>query len=86
MKKLTKLVIHPEKVMKNEELKTLRGGTDNPTSFYCKLGSEVLGCFTLPTCSDDIILNTICRDIFGGDTCIYSCGYVIPQCIEVFYY
>jgi len=35
MKKLSKLNINPEKVMKNTELTTLRGGTDPGTGNCC---------------------------------------------------
>jgi natural product precursor len=37
MKKLNKLRINPEKVMKNEELVTLRGGGD-PCTCSCRCG------------------------------------------------
>ena len=35
MKKLNKLIINPEKVIKNEELVNLRGGYDGICTTYC---------------------------------------------------
>jgi len=51
MKKLTKLNINPEKVMKNEELVALRGGYGGGgSSWYCKYHAGetviILGCVT----------------------------------------
>jgi hypothetical protein len=56
MKKLTKLNINPEKVMKYEELVTLRGGYDfNCGSGWTSYMCEILACegctlFTAPAC------------------------------------
>ena len=44
MKKLKKLLINPEKVIKNEELVNLRGGEYGPTACcLCKDGNTQLG-------------------------------------------
>lgn len=87
MKKLNKLVINPEKVMKNEELKTLRGGYDpnSATSFFCYYKTSesepnvLLGCITFSTCVDSAF-----------DTCLsrwpntnqmgHSCGVYTMEC------
>jgi natural product precursor len=64
MKKLTKLNINPEKVMKSEELITLRGGYG---SGYC-------------TCRDDddnILDGWFMEDC---DYCYTLCRMVFPQC------
>lgn len=39
MKKLNKLEIKPEKIMKNDELISLKGGTN----CFCRNGSEICG-------------------------------------------
>jgi natural product precursor len=44
MKKLGKLQFNSEKVMKNEELTTLRGGYNGTRGLNCSSGSVWLGC------------------------------------------
>jgi len=48
MKKLNKLEINPKKLMKNEELMTLRGGYGAHVA--CKIGTEVLCSNEVPYC------------------------------------
>ena len=43
MKRLNKLEINPEKVMKNEELLTLRGGYDGTGCCMCKIDQIIVG-------------------------------------------
>lgn len=43
MKKLSKLLINPEKLMKNEELMTLRGGYGGTCTTVCYSGSTCYG-------------------------------------------
>ena len=72
MKKLNKLQINPEKLMKNEELLILRGGYDGPCTCLCKnlFSGYIFGYLLSPTgnCYED------CRYAFGyeygnGGTC-----------------
>ncbi len=64
MKKLNKLAISPEKIMKNEELINLQGGYDCAW-FTCRCnGHYFAGCFT----TDELIdLVSSCGD--SGDGC-----------------
>jgi hypothetical protein len=55
MKKLGKLQINPEKVMKNKELMTLRGGYGD-VACACKIGTTVL-------CSTEMVENCAMRDM-----------------------
>jgi hypothetical protein len=60
MKTLSKLNFNPEKLMKNDELKTLKGGEIKP---ICQEGSGYTPCFCSPYgyfagCAIDC--NTIC--------------------------
>lgn len=56
MKKLNKLQINPEKLMKNEELVTLRGGDYGgcpPGSFMCFCEGIFAGCqYSVQQCID----------------------------------
>jgi hypothetical protein len=54
MKKLGKLSINPEKVIKNEELVNLKGGyeiTGGPYYVSCKVGGNSCGGFWSDTCN-----------------------------------
>lgn len=58
MKKLGKLSINPEKVIKNEELVNLRGGYggEDPGKVYCfDCSTNLLGTFLNPYCSGDLL-------------------------------
>jgi len=76
MKLLTKLVINPEKVMKNEELLTLKGGLGctctcyRSSDMYCYgyLGSETGDC------------ETDCSQITGWEDSTGQCGNLYEQC------
>lgn len=61
MKRLNKLEINPEKVMKNEELVRLRGGYDSCTCL-CIIETEILGYLVSETssCPED------CAYAFGA--------------------
>ncbi len=55
MKKIGKISINPEKVIKNEELVNLRGGYgggygEDLAAVYCYNGESYLGCFQTPYC------------------------------------
>ncbi len=43
MKKLSKLLIDSDKIMKSEELVTLRGGYDKPCGYKCSSDSDCWG-------------------------------------------
>jgi hypothetical protein len=53
MKKLGKITINPEKVIKNEELLNLKGGYEGLATVYCFDGEEYLGCVQTPYCPTD---------------------------------
>jgi hypothetical protein len=72
MKKLGKLTINPEKVIKNEELVNLRGGYDiegGPYYISCKVGAGTCGGFWRPNCDsswlDDCKLIPACVNASG---------------------
>jgi hypothetical protein len=74
MKKLGKLQINPEKVMKNKELMTLRGGYGD-VACACKIGTTVL-------CSTEMVEN--CDEGYGSckEWCNYYCpGYAYSICV-----
>ena len=50
MKKLNKLIINPEKVIKNEDLVNLKGGYEGLAAVYCYDGMNYLGCVQTPYC------------------------------------
>lgn len=50
MKKLGKISINPEKVIKNDELVNLRGGYEGLATVYCWSGDTYLGCVQTPYC------------------------------------
>jgi hypothetical protein len=54
MKKLEKLSINPDKVIKGKELIKLKGGGDeDPASIYCSdFEYNNLGCLQIPYCMD----------------------------------
>ena len=68
MKKLGKLTINPEKVIKNDELVNLRGGYDeDPGKVYCfNSQGDLLGTFLNPYCSGDLLAQ--CQDYYPGTT------------------
>jgi hypothetical protein len=70
MKKLNKLQINPEKVMKNDELLTLRGGYGTPTTCY-RSYPEGGPCYVYPpTCyMAEIYCQALCPG-YNGLLCI----------------
>jgi hypothetical protein len=74
MKKLNKLQINSEKLMKNEELLTLRGGYGGGTgTLACYREGWASGCMTLIT-----YMNTTCTYAMSvcsalGGSCIKGC-------------
>jgi hypothetical protein len=71
MKKLGKLSIDPEKVIKNEELVTLKGGYDKIGCCVCKDGSgNNIGTIAGTTCND---CYTDCQLIYGAAQSACSC-------------
>lgn len=75
MKKLGKLSINPEKVIKNEELVNLRGGydlecTDGNYPYQCKCTPPAIGlwrgCYSSQTAAENT-LSQYCAD--GAGTC-----------------
>jgi hypothetical protein len=74
MKTLGKLNILSEKVMKNEELMTLRGGynEEDPTGVSCFLDGTVLGCVEIIQCGNDAL--SACSTYYPEATgASYSC-------------
>ncbi len=67
MKKLGKLSINPEKVMKNEELVNLRGGYSGAT-LACD--GETICRFNIPNCE---MAEEVCRDLCPGFTGSFVC-------------
>jgi len=69
MKKLGKLTINPEKVIKNEELVNLRGGygegieTVNCFNYY-----DYLGSFGIPYCPSYSVMLSICQSYYPSST------------------
>jgi hypothetical protein len=76
MKNFERININSDKLLKNEELKTLRGGQalDDSTTFGCKTSNPnvVLGCKTLTTC--DVEAAILWCEKLGGDTLVHTCG------------
>ena len=62
MKKINKLKITPEKLMKNEQLLTLRGGYDGTGCCMCKIEQIIVGVIVGSTPSNCI---PDCKDAFG---------------------
>jgi natural product precursor len=74
MKLLTKLVINPEKVMKNEELLTLKGGFSCTCTCY---DSGDMYCYGY-LLSEDGDCPTTCNELWSGST--GQCGNLYEQC------
>ncbi|MFO8234437.1 MAG: hypothetical protein R6U04_03390 [Bacteroidales bacterium] len=67
MEKLSKTIINPEKVMKNEDLVNFRGGVELGY-FYCRcghVGSYTGECF--PVMADDVVEALSVADSFCGE-------------------
>jgi hypothetical protein len=67
MKKIGKLTISPEKIMKNEELINLQGGYEHTGCICLGAGSEkiIVGC----DCNSGLDVTTVC----GGGYIWYEC-------------
>jgi hypothetical protein len=79
MKKLGKLEINPEQLIKNEELLKLRGGY-NPCTCCC-VNYERACCYGYLV-SESGDCPTDCMEVFGPDAggkC-YNCGPACPSC------
>lgn len=70
MKKLRKLSINPERVMKKEELITLRGGEDYNGCIQCP-GGMVVVCYTLS--------GNYYHCGWQGRSCLDECDSVVPS-------
>lgn len=74
MKKIGKLSINLEKVIKNEELVNLRGGYgggEDLGKVYCfDCNANLLGTFLNPYCGGDLLSQ--CRSYYGG-SCYFNC-------------
>jgi len=64
MKKLNKLQINSEKIMKNEELTTLRGGYDSNNCCVCALNGIHMAATTHAAC------DSACSSLGGG---VWNC-------------
>ncbi|HCI54739.1 MAG TPA: hypothetical protein DFI01_02315 [Bacteroidales bacterium] len=61
MKTPGKLKINPEKLMKNEELMTLRGGYSGGIELWCLAGGPTCVLHNMPGNCDWVYNDTICR-------------------------
>jgi hypothetical protein len=63
MKKLGKLNINPEKVIKNEELISLKGGYDGGVTIFCKRDEQHGGNCEVYWlwCGDEAMTNYLCE-------------------------
>jgi len=77
MKKLGKLSINPEKLMKNEELVSLRGGYEGMAVCVCTDSTGVIGNIILPVLCSTKDCTTECNSVFGGG---YSQGTIVGLC------
>lgn len=73
MKKLNKLIINPEKVIKNEELTNLRGGYDNGgyedgVVIGCFSDTQFLGNIRTTYCSSEEIQKEMCKAQYPATT------------------
>lgn len=78
MKKLTKLQINSEKLMKNRELLTLRGGYEGAETAVCKKFYY----------DSIIVLGSVCVENCNSDTAYAACSDVYPdtsfgQCLGI---
>ena len=70
MKKIGKLSINPEKVIKNEELVNLKGGYSG-ASVACSTGGGGYCQYNIPNCDE---ADTVCNDLCSGYTGTYVCS------------
>ena len=70
MKKLGKLSINPEKVMKNEELINLKGGYGSSGATLACQGTQVCR-FNIPNCD---LAEQTCNDLCPGWTGSFACS------------
>ena len=82
MKKPGKWEINSNRIMKNEELITLRGGSDPATGIHCQDNdSKELGCINhLIECPTEEEALTVCKAIWKDSvkaerTCFVECPY-----------
>jgi hypothetical protein len=68
MKKLGKITINPEKVIKNDELVNLKGGYgEGPVSIYCYDASfNYLGCISTNYCHGSAHQKNMCNNEYSG--------------------
>jgi len=81
MKKIGKIIIRPEKVIKNEELVNLRGGycTQGPCTCICFDANKFMETAKV-ICLGYVYTETNCPDEFGefyGAGASGACGYII---------
>ena len=72
MKKLNKLQINSEKIMKNEELLTLRGGYDGGIELWCLAGGPTCILHVPGSCDwtyNDVVCRTACPNFIGAYYC-----------------
>ena len=63
MKKLGKLSINPEKMIRNNELVNLRGGYGTTGCCFCSIGPNIVGFIAGSTSGD---CNTDCEAVYGS--------------------
>jgi len=85
MKKLGKLNINPEKVMKNEELETLKGGSGTGSMWYCKhhegIVVRILGCITSTGCDANLAWNACISNYPETNEMAGGCSGTSDSCI-----
>ncbi|HCI54736.1 MAG TPA: hypothetical protein DFI01_02300 [Bacteroidales bacterium] len=74
MKKLSKLQINPERIMKNEELKILRGGDydsgcGNYTEWFCDVHYDGVYAFSGIACGTQEYISAVCQQLSYECSC-----------------
>jgi len=69
MKKIGKIIINPEKVIKNEELVNLRGGDYGGALVFSTVGGGYCQ-YNIPNCD---MADEVCRDLCSGYAGTFIC-------------
>jgi hypothetical protein len=80
MKKLGKLNLNQNHLIRNEELFTLRGGYGTQTTIYCKDGALLLGCIDIFNCDFGYGLDLCKSHWSNANGANGTCGYINPEC------
>lgn len=72
MKKLNKILIKPEKLIKAEELRNLRGGDGSYKCYHAHFDGGCIGFITYINTASCQMAAEVCYDLYGG-FCIEGC-------------